>query len=109
MCLYCSLVVVAHVTNPSISTPGVAKLTLRGRDKELYGARKLLRRHLNFLYSGNLEHCKPYQQAGPYIKQNVDMNYKSDRLCGLVVRVPGYRTEMYCVSCEVRTEFIYVM
>jgi hypothetical protein len=26
-----------------------------------------------------------------------------------VVRVPGYRTEMYCVSCEVRTEFIYVM
>jgi hypothetical protein len=28
---------------------------------------------------------------------------------GLVVRVPGYRTEMYCVSCEVRTEFIYVM
>jgi hypothetical protein len=32
-----------------------------------------------------------------------------DRLCGLVVRVPGYITEMYCVSCEVRTEFIYVM
>jgi hypothetical protein len=32
-----------------------------------------------------------------------------DRLCGPVVRVPGYRTEMYCVSCEVRTEFIYVI
>jgi hypothetical protein len=30
-------------------------------------------------------------------------------LCGLVVRVPGYRTEMYRVSCEVRTEFMYVM
>jgi hypothetical protein len=30
----------------------------------------------------------------------------SDRLCGLVVRVPGYITEMYCVSCEIRTEFI---
>jgi hypothetical protein len=30
-------------------------------------------------------------------------------LYGLVVRVPGYRTEMYCPSCEVRTEFIYVM
>jgi hypothetical protein len=29
-----------------------------------------------------------------------------DRLCGLVVRVPGYTTDMYCVSCEVRTEFI---
>jgi hypothetical protein len=26
-----------------------------------------------------------------------------------VVTVPGYRTEMYCASCEVRTEFIYVM
>jgi hypothetical protein len=26
-----------------------------------------------------------------------------------VVRVPGYGTEMYCVSCEVRTEVIYVM
>jgi hypothetical protein len=26
-----------------------------------------------------------------------------------VVRVPGYTTEMYCGSCEVRTEFIYVM
>jgi hypothetical protein len=24
-----------------------------------------------------------------------------------VVRVPGYRSEMYCASCEVRTEFIY--
>jgi hypothetical protein len=34
----------------------------------------------------------------------------SDRLCGLVARVPGYTTEMYCDSCEVRTEFIvYVM
>jgi hypothetical protein len=32
-----------------------------------------------------------------------------DHLCGLVVRVPGYTTEMYCDSCEVRTEFIYVM
>jgi hypothetical protein len=32
-----------------------------------------------------------------------------DRLCGLVVRVPGYATEMYCASCEVRTEFIFVM
>jgi hypothetical protein len=32
-----------------------------------------------------------------------------DRHCGLVVRVPGYITEMYCDSCEVRTEFIYAM
>jgi hypothetical protein len=33
---------------------------------------------------------------------------KVDRHCGLVVRVPGYITEMYCISCELRTEFIYV-
>jgi hypothetical protein len=32
-----------------------------------------------------------------------------DRLCGIVVRIPGYKAEMYCASCEVRTEFIYVM
>jgi hypothetical protein len=32
----------------------------------------------------------------------------SDHLCGLVVRVPGCRTEMYCASCEVQTEFIYL-
>jgi hypothetical protein len=30
------------------------------------------------------------------------------RLCGVVVRVSGYRMEMHCVSCEVRTELIYV-
>jgi hypothetical protein len=32
-----------------------------------------------------------------------------DHLCGLVVRIPGYGTEIYCASCEVRTGFIYVM
>jgi hypothetical protein len=32
-----------------------------------------------------------------------------DRLCGPVVRVPGCRTDMYCVSCEVRTDFMYVI
>jgi hypothetical protein len=40
---------------------------------------------------------------------NIYIIYIKDRVCGLVVRVPGYRTEMYCASCEVRTEFIYVM
>jgi hypothetical protein len=34
------------------------------------------------------------------------MQKKVDRLCGLMVRVPGYITEMYCVCCEVRTKFI---
>jgi hypothetical protein len=36
------------------------------------------------------------------------MYKKVDRLCGLVVRVLGCTTEMYCVSCEVRTEFIHL-
>jgi hypothetical protein len=36
------------------------------------------------------------------------MQKKVDRLCGLVVRIPGYKTETCCVSCEIRTEFIYV-
>jgi hypothetical protein len=27
--------------------------------------------------------------------------YKPDRVCGLVLRVPGYTTQMYCASCEV--------
>jgi hypothetical protein len=31
-----------------------------------------------------------------------------NRLCGLVVRVPGYRAEIYCASCEVQTEYIYI-
>jgi hypothetical protein len=31
---------------------------------------------------------------------------KVDCLCGLVVRVPGYTTEMYCVSCEVQSGLI---
>jgi hypothetical protein len=40
---------------------------------------------------------------------NLYVTYKKvDRLCGLVVTVPGYTTEIYCASCEVRTEFIYV-
>jgi hypothetical protein len=43
------------------------------------------------------------------MEQNYVSFLNDDRLCGLVVRVPGYITEMYCVSCEVRTEFIYVM
>jgi hypothetical protein len=30
------------------------------------------------------------------------------RLCG-AVKITGYTTKMYCASCEVRTEFMYVM
>jgi hypothetical protein len=44
----------------------------------------------------------------PLLRVCADYDYVCG-ICGLVVRVPGYRTEMYCASCEVRTEFIYVM
>jgi hypothetical protein len=37
------------------------------------------------------------------------MQKKVDRFCGLVLRIRGYRTEMYCVSGEVRSECIYFM
>jgi hypothetical protein len=40
---------------------------------------------------------------------NWNFSHFTRALCGLVVRVPGCRTEMYCASCEVWTEFIYVM
>jgi hypothetical protein len=36
-------------------------------------------------------------------------SYEGARRKRVVAGVSGYRTEMYCVSCEVRTEFIYVM
>jgi hypothetical protein len=42
--------------------------------------------------------------------ESLDLCFHSsteDRLCGIVVRVAGYTTEMYCDSCEVRTEYIY--
>jgi hypothetical protein len=37
------------------------------------------------------------------------MRFNKDRLCGLAVRVSGYRTEMYSASFEVGTEIMYVM
>jgi hypothetical protein len=49
------------------------------------------------------------QTGQPTVGRKLTATATVDRLCGLVVRVPAYRTEMYCVSCEVRTEFIYVM
>jgi hypothetical protein len=39
---------------------------------------------------------------------SLSLSLSQNRLSGLVVRVPGYRTEMYWVFCEVRTDFIYV-
>jgi hypothetical protein len=54
-------------------------------------------------------YCYYYYYYYYYLIQLQMDFYPVDRLCGLVVRVPGYRTEMYCASCEVRTEFMYVM
>jgi hypothetical protein len=55
-------------------------------------------------------HGKRYRNKEDYPVYNLHtVSCACERFCGLVVRVPGYITEMYCVSCEVRTEFIYVM
>jgi hypothetical protein len=74
------------------------------------------------------QHCKPHRGVCLWflLCHRVDKNTASKSMyplikiacimtpCnvwprGLVVRVPGYTTEMYGDSCEVRTEFIYVM
>jgi hypothetical protein len=65
----------------------------------------LLFRSLNFLSTAFLSKKKCVGVMSESL--NATSQY-SLRLCGLAVRVLGYRREMYCVSCEVRTEFIYV-
>jgi hypothetical protein len=64
------------------------------KDNNLWALRKSLQKEW--------EHWQKYQII-------ICRNTSKGSLCGLVVRVCGYRTEMYCVSCEVWTEFIYVM
>jgi hypothetical protein len=44
-----------------------------------------------------------------YFEEHRNHRKKVNSLSGLVVRDPGYTMEMYCASCEVQTEFIYVM
>jgi hypothetical protein len=75
---------------------------------------------LHFMYSYNsvfrkIPNFDVYVYSLPYLPHIspllIFLRYKiaQYRLCGLVVRVPGYGTEMYCVSSELRTEFISVM
>jgi hypothetical protein len=59
---------------------------------------KRFQRCISVGYILQFHSSKLWNSAGMYLFM--------DRLCGLVVRVPGYRMEMYCASCEVRTEFI---
>jgi hypothetical protein len=54
-----------------------------------------------------IQHYIYMKIAGSFIRFNFVLDMiNHDRPCGLVIRVPGYTTEMYCDSCEVRTEFI---
>jgi hypothetical protein len=57
----------------------------------------------------NVEEATRFEPGMPIATVNLVPNIRIRDMTGLVVRVPGYTTEMYCVSCEVRTEFIYVM
>jgi hypothetical protein len=75
--------------------------------------------HLKFLGLAHIGiHTNPHFCMGIQVLQIVissirrgmtpiSPKYRVYCLCGLVVRDPGYRTEMYCVSCEVGTEFKY--
>jgi hypothetical protein len=68
---------------------------------------KLLKRRGYFsLYVWNIFQGLSSDSVAKYL-----YHYSSvrNRLCGLMVRVPSYKTQMYCVSWEVSTEFIYVM
>jgi hypothetical protein len=51
----------------------------------------------------------PVEVTGFFNWSNLSSRTMTDSLCGLMVSVLGFRTEMYCDFCEVRTEFIYVM
>jgi hypothetical protein len=51
-------------------------------------------------------HAFAARYAGCFLVEFGCVQVIIDCLCGLVVRVPAYTTEMYCDSCEVRTEFI---
>jgi hypothetical protein len=58
---------------------------------------------IGFLSIGNIALDKQFNL-------NCDSKWFSvDRICGVAVRVPGCRTEMYCDACEVQTVFIHVM
>jgi hypothetical protein len=55
--------------------------------------------------------CTPFDRPVPFLRLNTGCNFLLfpfliETTCHLVVRVPSNRTEIYCASCEVRTDFI---
>jgi hypothetical protein len=56
--------------------------------------------NLNARLCGLVVTVPGYRSEMYYVSCEYEQNLYVDRLCGLVVRVPGYRTEMYYVSCE---------
>jgi hypothetical protein len=76
---------------------------------------KTLEKFIRNFFGGDIKKKGTTWKTQEYMGNYNKMYFKGivydymDRLCGLMVRVPGYTTEMYCASCEVRTEFIYVM
>jgi hypothetical protein len=91
---------------PCLRVKGPRYTSYRGAPKPIYRIRKRdksLASHRNW-DSGLAPRLSLYR-LGHSVSLSIDL----DRLCGLVVRVPDYKTEMYCVCCEVRNGFIYVM
>jgi hypothetical protein len=75
--------------------------------KDTSGHYRAMQRHseVAFLFcDGRRKFVKEWNRDGVW--KNAQNEVTVDHLCGLVVGVPGYKSGMYCVSCEVRTEFI---
>jgi hypothetical protein len=81
---------------------GATKLQTRKRLKEISRRKK----NLSQVPDGRLT---PGQTGRLTVGRKLIATATVDRFCGLAVRVPGYGTEMYCASCDVRSKFIYVM
>jgi hypothetical protein len=68
-----------------------------------------MRRMFSFACSTNIDQYLNSLAWDFCISVFIPVSQSENHLCGLAVSVPGYTTEMYCASCEVRTEFICVM
>jgi hypothetical protein len=82
---------------------------LLGRQSNLSPTNKLYKTILKPIWTYGIQLWGTASTSDIEIRERFQSKACIDLLYGLVVRVPGYIIEMYCVSCEVRTEFIYVM
>jgi hypothetical protein len=77
----------------------------------IFGFSETQRKSLDIGIEQKFQHSELVKHKSQILKKTPRSESTSelDYFCGQVVPVPGNRTEIYCASCEVRTEFIYVM